>query len=280
MAFKPAFEAFREELDDYNDRRERLIKASRDITNLSKKTIFLLHRLTLEREASNDGGSEEGPSRMPDVAKQGYEKLRQVQDLYASLRPELVGDLYWRHERQVSPGLQEYIEALGFAYYLEHGTLIPFNEVQKTLSDPHGAPYFPLTVSDYLLGLSDLTGELMRYAISGLSRKGGRKRATEICVFVRNCKADFERYTPYIRDLRKKQAVTSNSLEKIEDAVYAIFLRSSEYDLPAEILDDIVAQSISNFSRSEEGGGGGHSNRRSGRGRTTEGYDSGDEEGF
>ncbi|EFI28575.1 translin family protein [Coprinopsis cinerea okayama7 len=185
---------------------------------------------------------------MPDVAKQGYEKLRQVQDLYASLRPELVGDLYWRHERQVSPGLQEYIEALGFAYYLEHGTLISFNEVQKTLSDPHGAPYFPLTVSDYLLGLSDLT--------------------------------DFERYTPYIRDLRKKQAVTSNSLEKIEDAVYAIFLRSSEYDLPAEILDDIVAQSISNFSRSEEGGGGGHSNRRSGRGRTTEGYDSGDEEGF
>jgi hypothetical protein len=28
---------------------------------------------------------------------------------------------------------------------------------------------------------------------------------------------DFERFTPYIRDLRKKQAVTANSLEKIED---------------------------------------------------------------
>ena len=62
-----AFDCFREDLDDHNDRRERLIKvcptlpspsplarahplafdllqASRDVTNLSKKVIFLLHR--------------------------------------------------------------------------------------------------------------------------------------------------------------------------------------------------------------------------------------------
>lgn len=50
--------------------------------------------------------------------------------------------------------------------------------------------YFPLTVSDYLLGLSDLTGELMRFAISGLSsHKGGRAKATQVCAFVRACKA-------------------------------------------------------------------------------------------
>ena len=49
--------------------------------------------------------------------------------------------------------------------------------------------YFPLTVSDYLLGLSDLTGELMRFAISGIARRGGRKKASEVCAFVRGCKA-------------------------------------------------------------------------------------------
>jgi len=49
--------------------------------------------------------------------------------------------------------------------------------------------YFPLTVSDYLLGLSDLTGELMRFAISGLAKRGGRKKASEVCAFVRGCKA-------------------------------------------------------------------------------------------
>lgn len=233
---RSAFEGFRDDIDTYNDRRERLIKASRDITNLSKKTIFLLHRLVLESD-----GSLEDKQLLTDAATKGYKKLQEVQTIYATLKPELVGDLFWRHERQVSPGLQEYIEALSFAYYLEHGTLIPFEEVQKSISDTDGKPYFPLTVSDYLLGLSDLTGELMRFAISGLSRKGGRKKAMEVCAFVRSCKADFERFTDHIRDLRKKQSVTTSSLEKIEDTVYAIAVRSSEYDLPPEMLDDIVA---------------------------------------
>jgi len=35
--FIPMFEAFRTELDEHHDRRERIIKASRDITALSKK---------------------------------------------------------------------------------------------------------------------------------------------------------------------------------------------------------------------------------------------------
>lgn len=33
----PMFEAFRDELDEHHDRRERILKASRDITALSKK---------------------------------------------------------------------------------------------------------------------------------------------------------------------------------------------------------------------------------------------------
>lgn len=35
--FMPMFEAFRSELDEHQERRERIIKASRDITALSKK---------------------------------------------------------------------------------------------------------------------------------------------------------------------------------------------------------------------------------------------------
>ncbi|KAJ3576143.1 hypothetical protein NP233_g638 [Leucocoprinus birnbaumii] len=233
------FESFRAEVDDYNDRRERLIKASRDITNLSKKVIFLLHRIALEDDETS----------YVRAAKRGFSKLREVQDIYAGLTHELAGDRYWRYQRQVSPGLQEYIEALSFAHYLQHGTLIPFHEVQRSLSYPDGTPYFPLTVADYMLGLSDLTGELMRFAISGLSsHKGGRTKATQVCAFVRACKADFENYTAFVPDLRKKQVITSQSLEKIEDAAYTVVVRSSEYDLPPEILDDIVAQSISRFS--------------------------------
>lgn len=35
--FMPMFEAFRQELDEHHDRRERVIKASREVTAASKK---------------------------------------------------------------------------------------------------------------------------------------------------------------------------------------------------------------------------------------------------
>jgi len=152
------------------------------------------------------------------------------------------------YQRQVSPGLQEYIEALSFAHYLEHRTLITYDQVQATLNDAEGVAYFTLTISDYLLGVSDLTGELMRFAISGFSSPGGRAKALETCAFVRSCRADFERFTPYVWDLRKKQAVTAQSLAKIEDAAYAAVIRTSEFDLPLEMLDNIVHQVVSNYS--------------------------------
>jgi hypothetical protein len=39
--FMPMFQLFREELDQHHDRRERIAKASRDITALSKKMSLL-----------------------------------------------------------------------------------------------------------------------------------------------------------------------------------------------------------------------------------------------
>ncbi|GJE87756.1 translin-associated factor-X domain-containing protein [Phanerochaete sordida] len=276
-AILSVFEGFRDELDDHNDRRERLIKHSRDVTNLSKKIIFLLHRIMTDdaSEGSGDGGGVGvggggvgDRSRALKAASKGREKLREVQGMFANVRHELTGDRFWRYQRQVSPGLQEYIEALSFAHYLETGKLIGYEEVQKSLSDDQGAPYFPLPLEDYLLGLSDLTGELMRYAISAISRRGGRTKAQDVCVFVRNCRADFEVWTPYFKDLRKKQNVTSQSLEKIEDAAYAIMVRSSEYDLSPDMLDDIVARTVS----FEHGNGSGRK-----RGRDYEGEDGPDE---
>ncbi|KAL0178657.1 hypothetical protein M9458_027551, partial [Cirrhinus mrigala] len=41
-----AFKVFQQELDTKHDKYERLVKISRDITIESKRTIFLLHRVT------------------------------------------------------------------------------------------------------------------------------------------------------------------------------------------------------------------------------------------
>ena len=54
---------------------------------------------------------------------------------------------------------------------------------------PLGLPY-----ADYVLGVSDLTGELMRFAITALGRQGMMSRttldrATKVCDFVRACRS-------------------------------------------------------------------------------------------
>ena len=90
-----------------------------------------------------------------------------------------------------------------------------------------------LPFSDFILGLSDLTGELMHFAVTSVGTGRGKGRAQLVCEFVRGIKAgewvaihprgltwrviDFEGLTPYVRELRKKQSVTGQSLRKIEE---------------------------------------------------------------
>jgi hypothetical protein len=47
--FMPMFERFRDELDEHHDRRERIIKASRDITAASKK-MYVPYLFYLDRK--------------------------------------------------------------------------------------------------------------------------------------------------------------------------------------------------------------------------------------
>jgi len=108
------------------------------------------------------------------------------------MREDLQGDRFWRYQQAVSPGLQEYIEALALAHYLETGKLIGYSDVQATLcrdAEDSSEILFPLPMDDYLLGASDVTGELMRFAITAIGRRGGRGTARSVSDFVRNCKA-------------------------------------------------------------------------------------------
>lgn len=72
------------------------------------------------------------------ATQEGHKKLKDIRLMFKAMKPELHGDRFWRYQHQVSPGLQEYIEALSFAHYLDRGTLITFDDVQQTLSDEDG----------------------------------------------------------------------------------------------------------------------------------------------
>lgn len=67
--------------------------------------------------------------------------------------------------------MQEYIEATSFQHYLQTQHLITLEEAQATI--PGG---IVLTEQDYLLGLFDLVGEMMKFAITNMAISGSLPR--------------------------------------------------------------------------------------------------------
>ncbi|KAG8833332.1 hypothetical protein FRC17_010864 [Serendipita sp. 399] len=250
-----AFDSFREELDSNNDRRERIIKLSREITILSKRAIFLLHRIATSDQKqetppyAGEGETQHAQSDSGDSVKTVETKLQDIRKrLLKQLAVEVPSQtIYWQHQveiKSITPGIQEYIEAVSYMHFIKTGRLIRYDEMKGWLSDHSGVLFVPLPFDEFLLGVSDLTGELMRFAITSIARGGGRTKAEDVCSFVRKCKADFERFTPYVRELSKKQQTTKQSMQKIEEANYAVRLRLAEFQTDPDLLDEIAKRSI------------------------------------
>ncbi|GAA5915052.1 translin family protein [Sporobolomyces salmoneus] len=258
-----SFASFRSELDTSQSQRERIVKLSRDITALSKQMIFSLHRVSSGRKWDEVKGEVEG-------------KLEKLRELFARVEKEVKGEDFWRYERSISPGLQEYLEGYTFYHYLEHRTLPTLAQCQASLlpppspspsSDPipststsesttapttdtemrtmEREPYVLVTAEDYLGGVADLTGELMRLAIASVgknlnptptSRGGGGGEEGEgmgeiekIGRMVREIKGEMDPLAPFARWLPKKLVVLDQSLAKIENASYNLKIRGAEY---------------------------------------------------
>ncbi|EER23095.1 hypothetical protein D8B26_004401 [Coccidioides posadasii str. Silveira] len=231
------FMYFRNELDEHHDRRERIIKVSRDVTALSKKIIFSLHRIrNLNTPIPKS------------IAKENADRFSQIDTLFKSIAADVSGLNAWRYQHQTTWGVQEYIEALSFQHYIEKQRLITLEEVRSSLP-----PEILVTESDYVLGLFDLTGELMRFAITAMSMGGTRPRDTlasanvdgpsDVCgsgtsvegimVDLRELRAMFEKLNvprnhSLMKDLSKKMEVMQASVEKVEKAAYGLLVRGKE----------------------------------------------------
>ncbi|KAL1956067.1 hypothetical protein VTO42DRAFT_7662 [Malbranchea cinnamomea] len=248
------FTTFRSELDEHHDRRERIIKASRDITALSKKIIFSLQRVRILKAP------------LPKhIAKENDDRFSQIKSLFSTIANDIsTGPNSWRYHHQFSSGLQEYIEALSFQHYIEHQRLITHDEVVRSLPDGILVP-----ITDYVLGLFDLTGELMRFAITNMTVKGFNPRDKEapsvaqttdsasdektlgqaprtqretIVDDLRILRALFERlnvprHHELSRDLPGKMDTMQASVEKVERAAYGLLVRGRER--PAGWMPDL-----------------------------------------
>jgi hypothetical protein len=72
------------------------------------------------------------------AATEAKKKLAEVHTVLRGIAHELVGPRFWRYVQNISGGLQEYIEALSFVHYIEHGGLVSYEQVQAILCDDTG----------------------------------------------------------------------------------------------------------------------------------------------
>lgn len=228
-----AFKVFQQELDTKHDKHERLVKISRDITIESKRTIFLLHRVTS----------------VPDVEEiltEADVKLDSVRQKIGQIAEELKGEDLHQFHRAFTPGIQEYVEAVSFHHFIRHRTLISLEEINARLvfirenkgeGEVACVLTFQITPTDYLLGVADLTGELMRMCISSVGN-GDIDTPFQLSGFLRQIHDGFSyigNTGPY--EVSKKLHTLRQSLGKVEDACYTLRVRGSE--IPKHMLADV-----------------------------------------
>ncbi|KAG8052433.1 hypothetical protein GUJ93_ZPchr0001g32961 [Zizania palustris] len=219
-AMKAEFAKHAEYLNTLNDKRERLVKASRDVTMNSKKVIFQVHRISKNNKE--------------EVLSKAENDLATVVHQYiGKLVKELQGTDFWKLRRAYTFGVQEYVEAATFCRFCKTGTLLSLDEINDSLlvlSDNSVEPLH-INVLDYILGVADLSGELMRLAIGRIS-DGEVEYAKNICSFVRDIYRELTLVVPLMDDnseMKKKMETMLQSVVKIENACFSVHVRGSEY---------------------------------------------------
>ncbi|XP_067001227.1 translin-associated protein X [Anabrus simplex] len=278
----PIIKAFREysvELDSKHDKYERIVKLSRDITIESKRIIFLLH--TLDRESKKEDVIKEAEKRLSVLESTFF---RMIAD-------ELIGEDPHHYLRAYTAGLQEYVEALTFCSYLKSNSLENWTDIQNKLEYPksikkpklsdqlsdepvtesgkdtnisdddkileesdknkNGSMKTLISPEDYVLGVADLTGELMRKCINNLG-SGNIESCFQTCGFVKEIYNGFLRVgNTGPREFNKKVFTLRQSLTKMENACYTIHVRGSE--IPKFMLADVFSDKHDDFMDEDEG---------------------------
>jgi len=183
---KKDFDFIYKQLKSFEDQREDMIKGSRDIIRLSKQAINSVHRKELEKA-------------------KGY-----LDDMKGKINhlDDGIKDKKLSYSGQYRVMIQEYIEALSYYELIANGKLPEFKGLDI---DPEY----------YLLGLADLSGELMRKATNS-AIDNDFERVIEIKDFLSEIYSMFMQFDFRNGELRKKFDGMKYDLKKVEDLVFQL----------------------------------------------------------
>lgn len=255
------FRGYAAELDSKHDRYEAIVKSSRDVTIESKRIIFLLH--TFDKESKRDTVLGEAKARLDTLAA----------TLFKSIAHELDGQNPYQYLRAYTGGIQEYIEAITFYQYLESNKLNDWQDLEQSLT--YSVPVKPKEVSDsqnpseteianvkeiktmltpheYILGIADLTGELMRKCINNLGT-GDIASCFQTCSFVRSIYVGFLGCVGNSgKEINRKLYTLKQSLIKMENVCYTVKVRGSE--IPKHMLADVAIGASNEYAAEDDEG--------------------------
>ena len=186
MLNKSEFRKIREEMHGFDAKREEIIQASREIISVSKQIIYAAQRNDLkEAEIS---------------VKKIKEKVKKLKKININSDTNIN-----------SVAFQEYVEAMAFYEFVKNKKI----PTKKSLG---------VTAEDYLSGLCDLTGELVRKAIYDVIHKRFDE-AGRIKELVHDIYGEFLNLHLRNGELRKKSDSIKWNLKKLEEVMYDIEMK-------------------------------------------------------
>ena len=186
MINKSEFGRIRQEMHKIDLKREEVIQASREIITLSKQIIYAAQRNDLE-EAK-------------DSIKKIKDKVKKLKKININADTNIN-----------SVAFQEYVEAISFYEFVKNNKI----PTKKELG---------VSAEDYLSGLCDLTGELVRKAIYDVIHKKFDE-AEKIKNLVNDIYGEFLKLHLRNGELRKKSDSIKWNLKKLEEVMYDISMK-------------------------------------------------------
>lgn len=182
------FTKLRKALLAYDEERENLIKKSRDVLKLSKQLIYAIHR---------------------DELKEAATLLKNIEQEKASMEKIAQHDPKLAYEGSYKIAVQEYVEAVLYFYFVKDGKLIDLDVLPE----------------HYILGLSDLPGEMVRKAVF-LAGKGHVQEVTKIRDEVDMIYGELLKFDFRDNEIRRKVDAIKYDLRKLEDLVLDLKLKN------------------------------------------------------
>ncbi len=186
MINKKEFEELRKEINDSDEQREEIIQLSREIISVSKQIIYAAQRDDFKTADS--------------AAKEIRQMAQKLKKINIPLDTNM-GDV----------ALQEYAEAIAFYEFVKNKKI----PTRKQLG---------ISAEDYLCGISDLTGELLRKAVYDVIHKK-YDEAEKIQKLVHDIYGEFLKLHLRNNELRKKSDSIKWNLKKLEEVMYDISIK-------------------------------------------------------